>query len=169
MPNDIIIGDKKITNILRQLPKRIERNVYRKALREAAKEVLVPEVRRRIPSSDDQAGFEHMSRIRRNVKALNSKSRKNHGVFVVVRGRDVPVGQGKSRRFWGLAEYFYLVSHGNYKTPNRPTKGKGSRGDVEGIGNPMKEARQAKGRTALAVAKRKLIPAIDKEIQKLIR
>lgn len=147
---------------------RIKTNVTRRALRKAAREVLVPDVRGRIPTSDDIAGFEHMARIKRGVVIRNLRDKKDPGVAVVIKGRDVPVGQGKSRRFWNLRAYSYLVAHGNYQTPDRPTRTKKQRrGDVDGIGNFMSETQKSKGLSAINKGVANMIPEIDKEIRKI--
>ena len=164
--SDLVIGDERIRRIFQQLPFRLRTtNVYRRALRKAAREELIPAARAGVPS---EGNFEHMSRVRRGITIRNLRDKVNPGVIVVVKGRDVPVGQGRSRRFWNLRGYAYLVAHGNYKTPDRMTRGKGRRGDVEGIGNFMDDARRRKGNAALAKGVKYLIPEIDKEIRKLL-
>ena len=120
---------------------------------------------------NDNGDFQHIDKIKRGVKVVTSKSRSNPGVNVVVKGSDVPVGQGRTRRFWELADYAYLVFFGNYKTKNRPTRGSGKRGDVDGTNenNPFLQSSNRVGRTAMKEVVKNLIPEIQKEIKKLKR
>ena len=80
---------------------RNQKNIIRRVARKGGN-VLKDEVKRLIPQRED---FEHVSYIRRSVKVLTSKSRIRPGVNVYTKGSDVPVGQGKSRRFWKLSSY----------------------------------------------------------------
>jgi hypothetical protein len=90
---------------------------------------------------------------------------------VFTKGGDVPVGQGKSRRFWRLQAYQKLVFFGNYKTPGRRKNGSPNRGNVKGITgyNPYKLATLNKGNKALLVMSNNLIKEIQKEYDKLSR
>ena len=161
--NNLVLGGDKIIKILRSLGAKEMRAVYNDACRRAANEVLKPEIRNNIPL---EGPYEHLHRIRRNIKVKSSRSRNNPGVYMVIDGRDVPVGQGRSRRFWTLRSYSYLIAHGNYKTPDRRTRGKGRRGNVEGIGNFMEDAAISKGRQARQKAIDYIIPAMEKRMKR---
>jgi hypothetical protein len=120
---------------------------------------------------NDNGDFEHIDKIKRGVKVVTSKSKSNPGVNVIVKGSDVPVGQGRTRRFWNLSAYSVLVFFGNKKTKNRPTKGNGNRGDVDGTNedNPFLQASNSRGGLAMKEVVKNLIPEIQKEIKKLKR
>lgn len=130
--------------------------------------VLKDEVKKQIPSRNT---FEHVDFIRRNVKVTTSKSKIRPGVNVFTKGGDVPVGQGKSRRWWKLQSYQNLVFFGNYKTPGRRRKGSPNRGNVKGITgyNPYRLAFLNKGNKALLVMSNNMIKEIQKEYNKLSR
>ena len=137
------------------------KNVIRRAARKGGN-ILKDEVKRQIPSRNT---FEHVDFIRKNVKVSTSKSRLRPGVNVYTKGGDVPVGQGKSRRFWKLQSYQNLVFFGNFKTPGRKRNGSPNRGNVKGITgfNPYKLAILNKGNRALIVMSKSLSVELQKE------
>lgn len=160
-------GIEKMSRVLDQMSfeSNNQKNIIRRVARKGGN-VLKDETKRLIPSSDK---FEHTIYLRRSVKVQTSKSRFRPGVNVIIKGGDVPVGQGRSRRFWKLRSYANLVFFGNYKTPNRPD-GRGKKhGNVRGITgyNPFSLARLNKGNRAMIVMKKNLLPEIQKEFTKL--
>lgn len=169
MAKTFVEGIERISKVLDQMDfeSTNQKNIIRRIARKGGN-VLKDETKRLIPLREN---FEHEIYLRRSVKVQTSRSRKRPGVNVVIKGGDVPVGQGKSRRFWKLRSYANLVFYGNYKTRNRPdSKGK-KHGNVRGITgyNPFELAALNKGRRALIVMRKNLIPEIKKEYSKLIR
>lgn len=154
-----------IGDLIRKIDKldfssREQKNLIRRLMRDGGN-IIKDEVKSQIPSSDK---FEHVDFIRKNVKVVTSKSRKNAGVNVYTKGKDVPVGQGKSRRMWKLQSYQKLVFFGNIKTPGRRDNRGRKHGNVRGITgyNPYTQALISKGNRALSVISK----GMDKEFQK---
>jgi len=170
MADKFIVGIEKLNRKLGKMTFQSsnQRNIIRRVARKGGN-VLKDEVKVLIPSRNT---FEHIPFIRRNVKVTTSKSKFRPGVNVYTKGGEVPVGQGKSRRFWKLQSYQNLVFFGNFKTPNRRRGGKGpNRGNVRGITgfNPYTQAVLNKGSRALIVMSKNLSKEIQKEYDKLSR
>ena len=167
-----IIDDTAVIKTLSLLSKNLDSRGYKNATTRAARKggnVLKNEIRSKIP---DTGGFEHIGTIKRNVKVTNSKASNRYpGVNVLIKGTDVQVGQGKSRRFWKLANYAYLVLFGNYRTLNRIKGGSKSKGNVEGITNTnvFREVEKSHGSKALNIFIDNLIPQLRKQISKSVR
>lgn len=176
MADVFVQGIRRMTKVLDQMhfQSTNQVNIIRRVARKGGN-VLKDETKRLIPSSNK---FEHVRYIRSSVKTVTSKSRFRPGVNVIIKGDDVPVGQGKSRRFWKARSYAELIFRGNYKTKNRPhktgrRKGVGQ-GNVTGITNsnsfnPFYQASINKGRRATIVMGKSLLPEIKKEFLKLKR
>lgn len=167
MAKSFVEGIKRLNRVLEQMSfeSNNQKNIIRRVARKGGN-VLKDETKRQIPAREN---FEHVAYIRRSVKVQTSKSRYRPGVNVIIKGGDVPVGQGKSRRFWKLRPYADLALYGNYKTRNRPDKRGKKHGNVRGITgyNPFEIARLNKGNRALIVMSKSLIPEIQKEFKKL--
>jgi hypothetical protein len=170
MPKGAFIDTSKIEKFLNKMDfsSNSQKNIIRRVARRGGK-VLKPAVKSAIPNSDK---YEHVNFIRKNVKTQTSKSRFRPGVNVVLKGSDVPVGQGSHRRFWKLTSYAHLVFYGNYNTNKRPHHG-GRRagigqGNVKGIApyNPFNRAARLAGNRALKAMSKALVPEIQKEIRK---
>lgn len=166
-----VIDDSAVLQTLANLERNVNSSQHKRAVVRAARIAANPlkaEVRNEIPSGNSP--FEHLNLFKRAIKVVTAKSwRKYPGVNILVKGPDVPVGQGESRRFWKMAGYAYLVLFGNYQTPNRPTRRGGqSRGNVEGIGkgNIFSEVYNRSGGRALNNFANNLVEEIKKEIHK---
>lgn len=167
MAKNFIEGIQKMNKVLDQMSfeSNNQKNIIRRVARKGGN-VLKDEVKRLIPN---RGNFEHEIYLRRSIKVQTSKSRYRPGVNVIVKGGDVPVGQGKSRRFWKLRSYANLVFYGNFKTQNRYDKKGRKHGNVRGITgyNPFSLAKANRGNRALIVMKKNLLPEIKKEFIKL--
>ena len=160
--------------------KNAQKNVIRRVTRKGGN-IFKAEVRNQInvnntPASNSKTKggrsgkkYEHIDRIKKSVKTLTSKSRLRPGVNIYIKGPDVPVGQGKSRRFWKMSSYSNLVLFGNHNTSPRKKKStKKSTGNVRGIAefNPFKKAYNLKKEQASRAVVNALMPEIKKEIDK---
>lgn len=159
MANETFIDTTGVEKLLERMS--FESSSQRRILNKSAKAgavILKDETKRFIPNLKT---FQHVDFIRSNVKAVTSKSKKGAGANVLIKGSDVPVGD----RVWKLKDYARLVFFGNTETPNRPTKSKGRRGNVQGItfGNPFQKAVKSKGKRALIVMSKSMLKEIQKE------
>lgn len=77
--NIIVTGDKKLDRALRHLEKNVQRKFARKAMRKAAKDVILPEARARVPV--DTGALERSLVVR-------AARRSRRGIGVEVRTRD---------------------------------------------------------------------------------
>lgn len=163
-----IIDDSAVQQSLKNLEKNLTGNQVRSAFLRASRKggnLLKKEIREAII---DNGQYEHIHIIKRNVKVVNSKSRTNPGVNIYIKGPDVPVGQGKHRRFWKLTPYALLVFKGNYKSPGRPTKSGKKRGNVKGTNpeNLFEVVANTHGSNAIDLVVQHFVPELEKVIAK---
>lgn len=165
------IDDSAVFKTLRNLERNLTSAEHRRAFLRAARKggnILKDEVRNSI---NDTGTFEHIGRVKRGVKVFNSKNRKSPGVNIYIKGPDVPVGQGKNRRFWKLSSYSVLVMKGNYRNPGRKTKQGKRRGDVKGTQqgvNPFLRAVRTQGNRAMNATNIHMVTEVKKEIAKSV-
>ena len=142
-----------------------QKNIIKRTARKGGN-IIKDEVKRLIPNDNR---FPYIWHLRKSVKVLTSKSKKNPGVNIYTKGSDVPVSAGAGRKWWTLGSYQHLVFFGNYKTRGRRDKKGRNHGNVTGITgyNPYKLAYLNKGRRALIVMAKNLKPEIVKEFNKI--
>lgn len=164
------IDDSKVMATLTKMERSLTSQEHKRAFNRAARKggnILKSEVRNSI---NNTGTFEHIGMIKRSVKVVNTKSRRQAGVNVFIKGPDVPVGTGKHRRFWKLSSYSKLVFKGNYKSPGRKTKSGSNRGNVKGTNpnNIFDNVKKSHGGKALEVVKSAMVMEVRKEIAKSV-
>lgn len=169
--NDFLIDDsdvmRKLSSLARSLTTETHKKVFTSAAR-AGGHILKKVVRSKITGTK----YEHIGLIKRNVKVFKTRSRTSGGINVFIKGVDVQVGQGRTRRFWRLSSYSMLVQFGNLRSRPRRIKtgvfkGK-SRGNVSGIVNRniFKEAVKTHGATALRAVSQRYSSKLQQEINR---
>ena len=168
------IDDKSVIRTLNTLSKNLNSREYKNATLRAARKggnILKKELRSDIP---DSTRYEHVGYLKRHLRVVNARTFKKYiGVNVMFKGNDIQVGQGKTRRFWKLADYAYLVLFGNYRSPKR-SKGKSNakgRGNVKGIvnNNIFRSVESQNGNKAKKTFIDNLLPQLRKQISKSYR
>lgn len=167
----VSVNDKAAKRLLYQVARanRDYINAARRTARASARDKLLGAVRSLIQVRS-RGQFEHIPLLTRSVKIKTSKSVAYPGVNIYIDGPDVPVGQGKARRFWELADYAYLVFFGNYRTKprRRRDRGRSATGNVRGLFNwpfsPFKSVYQSHGQGA----RDHMIQLMVTEVQKVI-
>ena len=174
---DFVEGIAKLNKKLAKMDFHSSRqtNIIRRVARKGGN-VLKDEVKRLIPSS---GAYPEIPHIKKSVKVVTSKARRNPGVNVFAKGAAALVSPGAGRDSWTLGAYQYLVYFGNYKNYNRTgrlgkvsgkRRGSGqSRGNVRGATNynPYERAKRSVGKRALIVMAKNLRPEVIKEFKKL--
>lgn len=167
-----IIDDSAVRQTLIDLERGLSSTEHRRAVNRAARKganILKNYLRNMLP---DDGPFEHINIIKRAIRVTPSKAwRKYPGANVLIKGPDVPVGQGASRRFWELADYAYLVLYGNYKTKDRPTKSGDKKGNVKGLnkGNIFQVVKDQYGDQAIELFMTELVKEVEKELAKAVK
>lgn len=162
-----IIGDKEIDKVLRELDTKITRSAIISACRAGAKP-LVKEAKQILlsqPESTNTDGTSKLAFVARHTKAVASKSKKNPGVNILIKGPDVPVGN----RSWDLFAYGVLLGEGSYKTPNRRTKSGAFRGKFEGFGDWIHEASERLGNMPYRIIQKELKSKIEQTLKRAIK
>lgn len=139
-----ITGAKEIDRFLKTFPSKIRVSAIRAAARKAARPIIQ---NARFELSDDivnTGGQSKAAYISRNIKAVTLRSKTNPGVYVGVKGKDLPVGN----RYWDVRSYAILLGEGAYKAGVRKKRGNGaSTGRFRGVGNFIEDGAKASGET----------------------
>lgn len=169
---------KTLSNLEKQISSRGHKNAVQRAARPAAN-LVKNEIRGEISSAAKRAvkhnpkgPYEHIPKVKSSVKVLRAKTYLKYiGVNVTIKGPEVPVGQGRTRRFWHIKGYAYLVFFGNYRKDRLTRGGKVDKGDVEGIfsKNPFVKAVDQHGQQAITMFVNDLKRELDREIEKAVR
>lgn len=158
-----VIGIREIDRVLAKIPKAFQPEAIQEASKPAAM-IIRDQARKNIKVNEKNTdGQSKAAFLSRNTKALKSKSKKNPGYNVYVKGKDIPVGD----RFWKISGYAVLFGEGSYKTKSgRKTRGTGAdRGDFEGFGNFITKAWEQKG----TLARRVFLNNIDRIAKTFIK
>jgi len=110
MADDILIGDKAIIKMLDELPNAISKRAIQQAARTTAKPILRrarARLRKHVGHTGE-GGFSKLMQVVKATKIVTSRSRINPGVNVLIKGKDMPVGN----RFWRIRGYAQLLAFG---------------------------------------------------------
>jgi hypothetical protein len=139
-----VIGDKHIMMVLNNIPKAFHKEAIEDAAKPGAlmvRSAARQEITKQIKSTNGQSKAAYLSR---STMALRSKSRRNPGYNVYIKGKGIPVGN----KTWTVQGYGVLFGEGSHKTGNRTTNSGANRGRFRGFGNPIEKAGARKGRMA---------------------
>jgi hypothetical protein len=190
MSLDIFLkGDKELQDLFNSLDKNIRDSALQAAARKGARPVI-NSARRNIDvmvkgyKTNSQGryskGFNKdmqskASYIKRNIVSQTPNKRYGIGVNVLVKGKDIPVGD----RYWWIGGYATLLAFGSYQQPgfNRKTRGKGffiktgkkNRGRFKGIGNFMDQAAKSDGDLALSIMKEHMRNEVNRALDRSIK
>lgn len=162
-----MVDNRQVMKLLRSYPNEVRVPGIRAAAKKALKPV-VKSSRTELESKRSEWGtrnkdaFPHFDFVKRYIKSLSFKDKKNPGAFVTVKGPLVPVGT----REWPLKNFAMLLAKGAY---GRSTRGGANRGDFEGIGDFIQEGFNKNKVFVMSAFKSNLLNELVKAKERIIR